>query len=788
MIKLQRHAKKGMVMIIVAGVLFFLTIVFTSLVSRVRHESAVTNRVSVNERLYQIASAVGRLAVRKLQKDFETRDPDFGQKIMNEAFSDKTGLLAEVDYTSRVNSLDVTREILKRFTKEWGDHGKVAFKVTYIANLGEKDPFKSPIKGLENSPYERKGHIDVIVKVKHLDIEKTCRIRKEFLLTRLLAPPFYRFTLFSHRGASPTSSRNESLINKVANSSYNKDNGKLDTSESDGRRPMICFNRLIRKKDKKEGVPDLDFRRFPDIVTNIEGTPSFVKNGWIYLGGEGPSTDSQKNEGNLILNVMAGADDDKLPKASFGEYFHFYFNPNSAGWLISKEWTEWFNQRISNNNQGEGSKLMVAFVDYGYYKGLWGIRFNDESLFRAAKTIYSLHMEKPDMTKVVDVGSSMHLYGTPAQCTPTLIFGKIKRRYLRTFAFYFGEISRVYPIPAILMPGNTRDSMDETPLDVLINNKILKWFQKYRDSEADNIFFNDFMSAFLTNIDYTAFQIGFPENNPPLCGLDPEVRDWEPYNTALHNICNPGGPDLKWADAVPENGYIDESPAALCTDKYEFKTVDKEIRYKGLITDIKTDSNYLRDRVSFHIPGESGKPTLLSQCDFFKTQYMIEKDGRKVLYLSQIISFDGDLVIDIPLEVYKGGIILASGNITVKEPIINPYIEDETPNNPDAFGYLTLVAEKGISLVSGKGGRGELAQMHGFFVSVNGDNGKVLVNQPLHIIGGVACDDIEDLVKQGCVIEWGFEPEEFGGDKDMATPDFYGLAMGPRDIEIITEE
>ncbi|OGK08130.1 MAG: hypothetical protein A2W80_03090 [Candidatus Riflebacteria bacterium GWC2_50_8] len=781
----RHHPKSGMLMVIVAGVLFFLTIVFTSLVSRVRHESAVTNRVSVNERLYQIASAVGRLAVRKLQKDFETRDPDFGQKIMNSAFSDQTGLLEEVDYTSRINSLDVTREIMERFTKEWGNHGNVKFKVSYIANLGDKFPFSAPIKGLENSPYERKGYIDILVRVTHLDIEKTCRIRKEFLLCRLLAPPFYRFTLFSHRGASPTTSRDENLINKVANQTFNKDDGKLDGSASDGRRPMICFNRLIRVKNKRENVEGLDFRfnRADNIVKDIDGAPSFVKSGWIYLGGEGPSMDSQKNKGNLILNILAGAHDDRLPKASFGEYFHFYFNQNSAGWLISKDWTEWFDQRIDNNNQGEASRLMVAFVDYGYYKGLWDIKFRNSKLFRDALYIYERHMEKSDIKKVVDVGNSMHLYGTPALCTPTLIFGKIKRRYLRTFAFYFSEISRVYPIPAFLSPN-----AEDNPFDDFITNIVPQWFKEIKGGSADDIFLNDFVSAFLTNINYTAFQVGLPENSPPLCGLDPEIRDWEPYNTALHNICDPGGPDRNWADVVPENGYIDESPDALCTDKFEFKAVDKEIHYKGPITEIKTDNSYLRDRVTFRIPGEAGKPTLLSQCEFFKTQFIIEEKKKKVVYLSQIIAFDGDLVIDIPLEIAKGGIILASGHITVKEPIINPYIGDDPPDNPDAFGYLTLVAEKGITITTGRGGLGELPQMHGFFVNVNGDNGKVSVNQPLHIIGGVASDDIEDLVKQGCVIEWGFEPEEFGGNKDMSTPDFYGLAMGPRDIEIITEE
>ena len=769
------HTKKGMVMVIVAGVLFFLTIVFTSLVSRVRHESAVTNRVSVNERLYQIASAVGRLAVRKLQKDFETRDPEFGQKIIDAAFSNQTGVLDEVNYTRPIKGLDVVKEIMNRFKKEWGERGEVDFKVSYIADLGDKFPFKSPMIGIENSPFERKGHIDIIVKVEHLGIEKTCRIRKEFMLCRLLAPPFYRFTLFSHRGASLSPHHNASIVNKIANQTFNKDDGKLDTSNSNCKRPLTCINRLVRKK--RERIEGLDFRfnRADNIVKNIDGAPSFVKSGWIYLGGRGPSKDSKGDDGNLILNVLAGAHDDLL-KSTFGEYFHFYFNPNSAGWLISKDWTEWFNTKIPGNSQGaDVSRLMISFVDYGYYSGVWDIRFREYPLFRPARRIYStLNQDE------VNAGNSMHLFGTPALCTPTLIFGKIKRRYLRTFAFYFSELSRVYPIPSY-------DGADPAgKLDHFITTSIPNWFKEVNNGSADDIFLNDMISAFLTSIDYRTFQIGFPDSTPSLCGLDPEVRDWEPYLTALHNICDPGGPDRKWKDVVPRNGYIDDEPDALCESDYQFID-DREIHYTGSIREIKPDRNYLIDRISYKIPSEDGKPILLSKCDFFRTHFITEERNKKVVYLNQIIAFDGDLIIDIPLEVAKGGIILASGHITVKEPIINPYTM-ETPDNPDAFGFLTLIAEKGITISGGRSGIGELPQTHGFFISVNGDGGKVTVDKQLHIIGGVASDDIEDLVRQGCVIEWGFEPEEFGGSKDMSAPDFYGLAMGPRDMEIITEE
>lgn len=759
-------SRRGVIIVLVVGILMFSMIIFASLIDRVRHESAVTNRVSVNERLYQIASAVGRLAVRKLQRDFETREPEFGQKIMDAAFSNKTGPLQAVDYTRVIRNLDVVKEIIQQFRKEWGSRGDIEFKVKYIADLGSKFPFASPISGLVNSPFERRGHIDFLVSVTHLGISKTFKMRKEFMLTRLLAPPFYRFTLFSHRGAT--------LSAGEANRTLIKDDGKLQG----GKRPLVCLNRLIRRK--RQSMADFDSRlNSTNIVRKIDGIPTFVKNGWIFLGGRGPSTDSTGDPGNLILNVNTGSQDDLL-ESCFGEFFHFYFNPNSAGWLISKDWTQWFNEKMPTTNviDSETSKLMIAFVDYGYYKGLWSIPFRNNYLFTIAVNHY-----KRRISDDIDTGSSMHLFGTPALCTPTLVFGKIKRRYVRTFAFYFAQNSRVYPLRAFSGADANNKLYD------FVSKEVADWYRSLAGSNADELFIQDFYTNFVTNIDSASFQVGFPDNSPPLCGLDPEIRDWEPYMTGLHNICDPGGPDRKWSDVVARNGYIDDSPDAICKMDYQFKD-DKEIHYTGSIRELKTSSRYLSDRVSFRIPGVQGQPTYLSKCEFFKNHFMTEENGKKVVYLNQIIAFDSDLVIDMPLEIAKGGVILCKGSIKVEAPIINPYIAGGAAanNNPDAFGYLTLVSDKEILITAGKTGLGPVPQTHAFFVSANGDSGRVRVDKTLHIIGGVASDDIRSLVENGCVIEWGFEPEELAGGKDMARPDFYGLAMGPRDIEIITED
>ncbi|GAB4282137.1 MAG: hypothetical protein Kow0029_27580 [Candidatus Rifleibacteriota bacterium] len=751
--------RKGMLMMLVVGALIFSMIIFLSLVNRVRHESSITNRVYLSEKLYQLASAIGRIAVRKLQKDFETRDPEFCQKIIKAAFNGETGLMSEEDYSSVVMGLDVTKGIVKLLEN---DGGEIEFSVTYVVDLGKERPFRTPIPGLANSPYERHGNIEIRVSATQMGLTKVCRMRKEFLLTRLLAPPFYRFTLFSHKGAA--------IDKYVANQTHIHDTGELIRN-----RPMVCINRLIpNKKQNMEGY-DFRFNRADNIVKTIDGKPSFVKSGWIYLGGRGNTTDSTGDSGNLVLNVNAGSADDLLNK-KFGEYFHFYFNPKSAGWLISKDWTNWLDSRIPGNKvSDDASKIMIALVDYGYYKGLWEIPFRGKLIFATAVNMY-----KSRINEDIDRGSSMHLFGTPALCTPTLIFGKVKRRYVRTYAFYFPEVSRVYPLRAFTQNLSYTD---------FISSEVVDWYRSTLGSKADENFIQDFLNVMTTELDVTKYQVGLPANTPPLGGLDPKIVDYEPYLAGLKNICDPGGPDRKWSEVVPKNGYADDDPEKLCRSDYEFKN-DEEIRYNGSIRQLNPRKNYLKDRMTYYIEKNGNKPTFLSKCEFFQKNFMVEDRGKKKLYLNCIIGFAGDLVIDMPLEVIKGGIILCDGKVEVQKPIINSFVANgaSSISNPDAFGYLTIVAHNGITLGAGKSGSGPLPEIHGFFVCINDGSGRITVTNPLHIIGGVACDIIDDLVKRGCIIEWGFLPEELSGNKDMALQDFYGLSMGPRDIEIISED
>ena len=160
--------------------------------------------------------------------------------------------------------------------------------------------------------------------------------------------------------------------------------------------------------------------------------------------------------------------------------------------------------------------------------------------------------------------------------------------------------------------------------------------------------------------------------------------------------------------------------------------------------------------------------------------------------LNQVLRIDGDLVIDEELTVAQGGIIISSGTITIKAPIINKVIEEGIKStDPNNFGFLTLIARKGIKIEGypGAGGDGLPPKLEAFLIAGlekgSSELRQVECNQAVRIIGGVAADKIDDIVRSGCIVEWGMEPNE---STDYSKKDFYGITLGPRDIELYTAE
>lgn len=763
--------KKGLMVMALAAGLCFVGIIFISLIERMRHEAAITNRVSINERLNQLASAVGRISIRKLQKDIELRDEKHGQAIIDLiTVKHATGAQPAEDFTDIINDMKVIKALKDEFKKKWGKQGELTtFKVEYRMDLGPEKAFSKPIDGIADNNIERKGHIDMDVTVGiDYGVKRKYTIRKEFIFARLLAPPFYRFTLFSHNGAN--------IEDDLANSITYDDTGKV----TDGnKRPLVCLNRIQTNDTKNE----VNYVGGPENVVKNRGADAYIKNGWIYLGGNGTSKDMRGDSGKLILNIVPGIGDDEY-KSKFGEYFHFYYDKDSAGWLSITSWSDWLKNNVTGNGSGICS---MVFINYGLYNGLLDIQFGskmtDYYLFK--NKVASLYKNKTGMSGNLNYGSAMHLFGTPNHCTPTIIFGQVQRRYLRCFALYYSDLKKVFPLRVVT---DTNNNKSLTSLWALYSGDIYVWYLLSKGGAEQGTLGDAVRLAFLSNF-YEgkvsqAFNIYY-NGTGNLCGIGPKITDEEPYMMGLQNIAAPKNPELSWKDAVKAPNYCKDKPDDLCVDDYYFNGNDEEIHYTGNIQDILIDyDDYLKDRTSYTL-GEGKEITMK---DEFIQKHFFTDDNKKEFFLNQIIRIKGNLNIDEKLTVAKGGIIICDGEITVSAPIINKYIEGASADDPDSFGFLTLIAKKGINIKSTAGTNASpLPVIHGFFIAGcgPGTDSRVRCDKPMHIIGGVAADRIDNLVKDGAIIEWGNKP---GESSLLELKDYYGLTLGPRDIEIYTGE
>ena len=801
--------KKGMLVLALAALLVFISIIFATISNRMRAEALITNRVSINERLNQFASAMGRLAIRKLQRDIELVDTEdgHGAKIVKTIVEDQkanTEIPLE-DYTSVIEKMAVVKDLKKIFEEKYGSQGKIGtFKVEYKLNLGNAGfpvTVKSdsdPEAGVVKNKFERRGFVDMVITVGiPYGVTRKYTVRKDFVFARLLAAPFYRFTLFSPTGARVRAD--------VANGCRLDDTGEL----KEGKRPFICINRRLAANDQTRTATNY-VANPENVIKNAPNCPSpsdsFIKNGWIYLGANGgtPEEVDIDNNKRLILNVAPGSDDDDLEK-KFGEYFHFYYDKSDSGWLIIDNWTNYFatkNTLFSDNTNENGKLLKVSMVNYGLHPQLLTpeMKFANMPLFVKVEENYKGYNSSA-RSDLISKCSSMHLFGTPKHCTPTLIFGPVNRRYLRAFALFFPQLGRVFPLPSI-----TSSTEFEGYFRANENGQLppfVNWYKsKINGDFSDATIIGNNLSNLIRS-DYPTYYKGNTSLDSSLTnGIGPLIIDNEPYMKGLVNMSDPRNPQ---SAAIATNSFINE-PDGLCDLDanaggfvFEKGKHDSESLYVGSFDDMRIDyNNYLKEATTYTIGGgiNATEPIYLNNGEkgnnFLRKHFFTEHKGKSYFLLNQVIRIDGDLVIDEELTVAQGGIIIASGSITISAPIINKIIEEGLDkNDPNNFGFLTLIGRKGIKIQGypGAGGNGRPPKLEAFLIAGLDKNDtteyQIECDNPVRIIGGVAADKIDQLVEKGCIVEWGMEPNEC---TDYAKKDFYGITLGPRDIELYTAE
>lgn len=808
---IYKQKNRGMLLMVVIGALAIAFIVFLSLVDRVRNEGQMTNRTAINERLYQAAAAIGRLSVKKLEKNFSTRVDlngnagNFGIELFEHPDQPLKGDLT--NHLENFLNKSVIKAIQKEFKTNWGVN--LGYKVEYEAKL--TDDFSAPVDGFYDGGFnrEKKGLLTLTVTLTYDKIKKKFIIKKDFYLVRLLASPFYRFTLYSSQGAS--------LKDDVANA-YKSSNINGDMA-SNGKDPLVCINCMMNEVD--DTIEDVDASNpYKYTGGGANGlNPNYkpvnpVKNGWIYLGNA--ATQNSKNKKRLLLNTTSGfhAKYNTSDKNAYGEGFHFYYTKNSAG-FIGSNFTKWLkNYGISLVPNCKDLKFMS--VDFGFYEGIKEKKYkalksyvNDDAtnpscdLFKV--TLDSYNSEYDSSARSDWHSSSMHLYGMSNRCTPTLIFGDVARRYIKTYALFFcKDESNAFPYIFSWGRGINKIKSDfynkgEGDLSEFVYHNLYPVLCSYlgiTDDSGNNflnkIYTEQFAKRFVGNLKWNR-SATMPDLS--ILNLMPYVEDKEAYNRSLMHMACPGDDinDKSWKDAlntVASNNteiekyftHINEGePNEYIDDDYTFSN-DENIHLTDIsVNKIKISDDYLKDRVTYKITGP--KKIKLSECDFFNEKFVVGeyKTSYKKIWLNQIIEFKCDeLIIDEDLAVVKGGIIITDGIIKIDAKITNLCISDsDEAKSADSFGFITLISrKKDINITNNAG-----ANIYAFLFT----NGNVTVTKRCIIIGGVRTKDVSTLVSNGCIVQWGLKPGEVDNNADLTSRDFYGLAFGPRDIEIIEE-
>jgi len=464
--------------------------------------------------------------------------------------------------------------------------------------------------------------------------------------------------------------------------------------------------------------------------------------------------------------------------------------------MESQTWTTWLNG--ASHLSAYPDKMKVTFINYGHFANLnraYGaaaepLKFNSIPLFTVLMQMY----QNANPNEKYDKGASLHLFGTPEFCTPTMVFGKVYRRYLRAFALYFPDISKVYPL-RIIWPKETW--FDASQGTGFFTNELEPWLSRKSADYQDTPLAQAIGDTLGTDLPHTIFWNG--DLGTSRSPLRPVLEENSPYVDGLCNLRHPKEPTKSFDSCYP-----------LIAGNYgnttQLSTKDLMLRQGGPlhlttgvgIDQFSLDAQYFAARTSYLIDEPKVKLSDQVKPGGFLNQVRVlaptQRNNCYPMYLNQVIRIKGDLEIDIPIEVHKGGIIICDGKIKITQKIVNPYICPSPPTDPDHFGVLTLVSRKGIEIgalptTSGS----QFAELHAFLVAMTpSQDGKIEVNSKLHIKGGIAVDRLHEpsgrnLVEQGGIVEWGFDPQELDGDQDYQQKSFYGLAIGPRDAEIVDE-
>lgn len=657
--------RRGIVLYTLLGVLVVVSIFVFAIDTYTRKKLKQTQHLHERYTNMVLAQSVINYSVARLQEQLETADGKLLAFFSSSELTPGTSIPIE---------LPDLKKILEEFPKTNAD---VSLEVSTIKQLKTKEDLNKT--GFD--PFEKTLTLNITALVAGQQSECTLREQRELKLVNLMPDILGKFTLYvKESGDSDSLNRFANHIDGYADSQF---------SLADSCRPVILKN-----------GGELDFA-----ASEADDPDSWRTRGFIYLGGS-----------EVNLNLTSGNFE------GYGELFHFYSLSQSPGipgyfdidspafFAVPPDFSKAWPQSL---NPGPPFAPRFAYFLKHVITGFYTTQDNGSDMSHDGRLGISFPANDKN-ARVAMRSSSLNLYGTSANPSPTLVLGKVNRRYADFTGIVVdvdGDGSRDAVVDYVRETDQALGTIANPPgqistigngsvqpgLHVKLNNGLVNYSNMFATelSYADNMCKLK-TEPYLRSMDFMYFR-GDDEFFPSQAMFGESDSSWQSsFSLKFHHNLLPD-------HSYYQNGNPQNFPAARLTDKTVFAVKDEQEFYRHFI---KADGKTLALGVPVSVINKADETFKLpSNLSIARGGVIFIEDGH--LELGSISRDDPDEVLTI---------IVNNGNILLNLPAQSPV-------------YANLIALNG-TLLNLNNNHG--IDLHGSLIVKNYDPGQFKVGGRLN--------------------------------------------------------
>ncbi|MGM0598567.1 MAG: hypothetical protein ACQETH_02005 [Candidatus Rifleibacteriota bacterium] len=684
------RSKSGIVLFVVLGGIFVLTILVLSYNHLVRGKFNENREILTHIRAMKCAQAVSRYIVAKMKADlgdansveenspgnilrtivFKENNPDIISDKLEEKWLDK------IDYD------DMALKLLAGYTLEdFSINTEVKF--SDIVQLKEHQE-----NGEFFFNFEKAGKMEVFVSV---EINGALEEWSEIRPFRVIVPypvPLTKFSLYVRRAVNST---DPVRYNTVAIDSSS--NGKV--AGGSAARPFVLNN----------GFQGENYNREADI---------WKKRGWVYLGG-----------GNVLLNRAAG-------NTNYGQRYHSYFPEANMPVALVLQFPGFSPLTVGSKN------LVFRMARWGFSKSM--LSGTSAEMWKNILE-WQLANHPPSSQKRWWLSSSLHLFGkvgnsdAERNLSITRVCGKVYDRFIEV-GYIVPEGNGEAPVGAVIglnktefnkasrkpgssLPQSAANAASSFTTDTWVDNELI-YLPVSPEARLGVPDFRE-LEDFFKNLPYQRGSGRISYNKIM------SRADFSPYHESYNMIAqyakNSQNINLPPLSVVPE---IDTTDFALEVLDHDLSALQ--------IPEIVTDDSPLmgmNKRICYEIQAQEGedlKQTLKTNfCNPSNNDFQLGNSVVKVADNGEGLQLMNNMGAE------SGGTIIVEDSFTV-----GTFRKVSSPEKSP----LVLMSEKGSISVNNKGQHPTLA----YLIALNKNKGQVKpvdAGLPLNLIGGIAATDLD---------------------------------------------